>query len=433
MFRKSNRKNLTINIEESDTESAEDQFNSELETLVNSFIKSTNPNVDQFQIKEYQALISKENAYLTQLYNYMQNENYKSDLSYKFLLQNQSLKKIAEPIFFSPEINQIPVENMRNIQAEFSILKQITGTKAHKDLEIAIPKYIKRNENRYRDMLPFQYNIVNYEENPSMGSLNEDIMMTDESQALAEPQLEENKAFSSYINASFIDGPFQQDEKMFIAAQGPMKNTIHKFYSMCFIHDVKLIIMLCPFEEVGRSKCQNYLPNELNQIVQLEGDLEVVKTSEEWIVKDSLIRREIYIRKNGIIKSITHLQAIDWPDCFKPNSFTGTGTIYRLLKFIGEFRDIYPSSPVLIHCIAGTGRTGTLISIVNLVKCLSFFNYVNYDRDILPFFSVFNTVRKLREQRSGMVSSIEQYTYIYEFIQGWITKNNYEWGKEEKR
>lgn len=37
--------------------------------------------------------------------------------------------------------------------------------------------------------------------------------------------------------------------------------------------------------------------------------------------------------------------------------------------------------------------------------------------------SVFNTVRKLREQRYGMVSSIEQYKYIYEFSIEWYRKN----------
>ena len=270
-------------------------------------------------------------------------------------------------------------------------------------------------------MLPFNYNIVNYESSSSQNTQNqnEDILMSDSSQE----EISENSQAQNYINASFIDGPFLTDEKMFIATQGPMKNTVHKFYSMCFLHDVKLIVMLCPNEEIGRKKCENYLPLELNQPISLEGNLEVVKTSEEWIVQNSLIKREIYLRKNGEIKKIIHLQALDWPDCFRPNEETGNGTINRLIKYIGEVRDTFPNSPVLIHCIAGTGRTGTLISIFNLVKCLSFFDYVNYDKDILPFFSVFNTVRKLREQRSGMVSSIEQYSYIYEFIQHWINKN----------
>ena len=89
MFRKSNRKNLTINIEESDTESAEDQFNTELETLLNSFTKSISLEDKQFQIRENQALKEKRNAYLQQLYNYMESDNYRSDLSFKYLLQNQ--------------------------------------------------------------------------------------------------------------------------------------------------------------------------------------------------------------------------------------------------------------------------------------------------------------------------------------------------------
>lgn len=39
------------------------------------------------------------------------------------------------------------------------------------------------------------------------------------------------------------------------------------------------------------------------------------------------------------------------------------------------------------------------------------------------FYSVFNTVRKLREQRHMMVNDKEQYKYIYEYVCNWIQRN----------
>jgi protein tyrosine phosphatase len=48
---------------------------------------------------------------------------------------------------------------------------------------------------------------------------------------------------------------------------------------------------------------------------------------------------------------------------------------------------------------------------------------VEEDKKISPFFSVFNTVRKLREQRNGMLTSHVQYKFIYDFTIEWIRKN----------
>ena len=72
--------------------------------------------------------------------------------------------------------------------------------------------------------------------------------------------------------------------------------------------------------------------------------------------------------------------------------------------------------PIVVHCSAGIGRTGTLITLFNLMSEVD--NFVASKQEIK--ISVFNTIRKLREQRFGAVQTLEQYDYIYRFILAYI-------------
>jgi protein tyrosine phosphatase len=126
-------------------------------------------------------------------------------------------------------------------------------------------------------------------------------------------------------------------------------------------------------------------------------------------------------------KRMSSLQVLNWPDHDAPDSFTGYQTIESLLGFINELQVCFPQSPVLVHCSAGLGRTGTLIAVYNIfrsfqtLQCLN--TYLVEEQKIKPFISVFNIVRKLREQRLGMVTDEKQYEYIYKFAFDWLEKN----------
>jgi protein tyrosine phosphatase len=100
-------------------------------------------------------------------------------------------------------------------------------------------------------------------------------------------------------------------------------------------------------------------------------------------------------------------------------TFARTTQIAQLSYTVG----IYIFNYELIS--AGIGRTGTFIAIYNILKCLTVINTVNKSSQVKtsPFISIFNIVRKLREQRFGMVTDSNQYKFIYEFILDWIKKN----------
>ena len=68
---------------------------------------------------------------------------------------------------------------------------------------------------------------------------------------------------------------------------------------------------------------------------------------------------------------------------------------------------------------AGVGRSGTFISIYNIINCLE---KIKKSNNKFVFFNVFNTVRKLREQRVKMVATSEQYKFIYDCVVKWVDK-----------
>lgn len=222
---------------------------------------------------------------------------------------------------------------------------------------------------------------------------------------------------------------------MFIATQGPLNNTISKFFKLIMAKNIRLVVMLCRLEEDSRRKCECYWPTKVGCIRQFE-DVEVYLEKEEYIINNALIKREIVIKYEGIEKRVTQLQMVSWPDHNVPDEDNGYVTIETIYSYINEYRFNCNFSPVLIHCryiylfifSAGTGRSGTFIALYNILKSLNLTKIINQNFEpksnkIKPFFSVFNTVRKLREQRMGMVSSYIQYKYIYEYALEHIKRN----------
>ena len=100
-------------------------------------------------------------------------------------------------------------------------------------------------------------------------------------------------------------------------------------------------------------------------------------------------------------------------------------------------------APILVHCSAGIGRTGTMIAIYCIIEAVEWiikFNHMSnseyrneenksqinlieadFGEDLMkPRISVFGTVRRLREQRWSMVKKQVQYGFIYDFCEYYI-------------
>ena len=65
--------------------------------------------------------------------------------------------------------------------------------------------------------------------------------------------------------------------------------------------------------------------------------------------------------------------------------------------------------PVIAHCSAGVGRTGTFIAVHICLEKMKYYN--SLDQINIP-----RTVLLLRQSRNGMVQTAEQYQFIYEVL-----------------
>ena len=72
--------------------------------------------------------------------------------------------------------------------------------------------------------------------------------------------------------------------------------------------------------------------------------------------------------------------------------------------------------PTIVHCGAGIGRTGTVITLQLLLQLYKTKGHLD-ERDV-P-----RTIQKVRSQRSGMVQTEVQYNFIYEALMTFVEAN----------
>ncbi len=218
---------------------------------------------------------------------------------------------------------------------------------------------------------------------------------------------------NDYINANHVKIP--DINKEFISTQAPISNTYRDFWNMVWDQKCSTIIMLTDFVENGKLKASQYW-----------GPMNVTKsntyTSEETIdnheynlyvtlinqtnLKNSIILRAFSLSKEGESRTVAHIQYTNWVDHQTP---TSVNDIQRLIIYMSMFKTIgYISKlpgPIIIHCSAGIGRSGTFIA-------CALINYLLFNKKEV---NIPQIVSNLRKCRSGMVQTYEQYAFIYKF------------------
>uniref|UniRef100_A0A8C0BMT1 Tyrosine-protein phosphatase non-receptor type 13 n=1 Tax=Buteo japonicus TaxID=224669 RepID=A0A8C0BMT1_9AVES len=203
-----------------------------------------------------------------------------------------------------------------------------------------------------------------------------------------------------YINASFIRMPVGNEEFIYIACQGPLPTTVADFWQMVWEQNCTVIAMMTQEVEGEKIKCQRYWPDVLNKTTMINDRLRLTLVRLQQL-KGFIIRvLELEEIQTGEVRHISHLNFIAWPDHDTPSQPDD------LLTFISYMRHVHKSGPIITHCSAGIGRSGTLICIDVVLGLIS--------RDL--DFDISDLVRTMRLQRHGMVQTEDQYIFCYQVV-----------------
>uniref|UniRef100_A0A5S6QYN0 protein-tyrosine-phosphatase n=1 Tax=Trichuris muris TaxID=70415 RepID=A0A5S6QYN0_TRIMR len=249
---------------------------------------------------------------------------------------------------------------------EFELLKPVGRTLSMAAADLPC----NRIKNRFTNILPYDYSRV------KLSPVDDD-------------------EGSDYINANYISG--YNNPREYIATQGPMPSTRDDFWRMVWEQQCVAIVNLTRCVEKGREKCDQYWP--LDAKTMLYGDVEVVVLNESrlpyWTIREFLLQKG-----GGIQRRVKNFHFTAWPDFGVPDQPK------VVIDFVRLFRAQVNSvahKPVVVHCSAGVGRSGTFIALDQLLQSVR-------SADIID---VFGTVYQMRKERVWMVQSEQQYVFIH--------------------
>uniref|UniRef100_A0A0M3K473 IA2 (inferred by orthology to a C. elegans protein) n=1 Tax=Anisakis simplex TaxID=6269 RepID=A0A0M3K473_ANISI len=169
---------------------------------------------------------------------------------------------------------------------------------------------------------------------------------------------------------------------------------------------VVLIVNLANDDDDREQRCTRYWPESGSQ---LHGAFEIHLVSEHIWSEDYLVR-SFYLKnvKTNETRTITQFHYVTWPYQSVPS------TTKALLEFRRKVNKSYRghAAPIVVHCSDGIGRTGAycLLDIV-----------LNRITKGVKELNIAGSLEHLRDQRSGMVETGEQYKMVFSCLAEEVT------------
>lgn len=343
-----------------------------------------------------------------------------------------------------------------------------TGLGSVKQVQIAGIE--KGSKNRYNNIWPYEHSRVKIQRVPE-GSCD-------------------------YVNANHVQAAYSN--KRYIATQGPIPATFKDFWNVVWQQDVRVIVMLTAEQEGGQVKAHNYWsdkrfgPFHLNNLSERKASLEPSKihrhreqarpaigqrrstnpprlanfAKEATTGSPNQEQPYVIVRKFTLsnddepfarMREITQLQYSNWPDFGAPAHPTHLlGLIEQCNAVVRSVNggstsqpELDNSRPVVVHCSAGCGRTGTFCTVDSVLDMLKRQRAARQTRQSTPMEVesvekprlnnereegnwiedenidlIAKTVEDFRLQRLSMVQSLRQFVLCYESVMEWLVEQH---------
>nr|CCQ19288.1 PTP-kappa [Cotesia sesamiae Kitale bracovirus] len=215
---------------------------------------------------------------------------------------------------------------------------------------------------------------------------------------------------STYIHANFVDG--FEDKKKFICTQGPKTNTVGDFWKLVWEKDVRMIVSLTQIDCENRWCYEYWVAEEGYELLFGRYAVKTIMIKEEPGFITTLL--SIFDVTYGESRLVTYYCYSAWPSYGAPanlKEFLGfMSTVHQEQGWLLERARLQfapQPGPILVHCSAGVGRTGTFCAIDHALNCLKKTKAVSVQESVLA----------IRKMRHLSVVTLEQYKFIYKVIE----------------
>lgn len=231
-----------------------------------------------------------------------------------------------------------------------------------------------KTRNRYRDVSPFDHSRICLQLGPN-----------------------------DYINASLITA--EEAQRKYILTQGPLPSTCGHFWEMVWEQRTRGVVMLNRVIEKGSIKCAQYWPQrEEKDAIFQDTNFKVTLVSEDIKSYYTVRQLELENLSTQETREILHFHYTTWPDFGVPESPAS------FLNFLFKVRESgclnAEHGPVVVHCSAGIGRSGTFCLVDTCLLLMSL-------RKDPSSVRIRDVLLEMRRYRMGLIQTPDQLRFSY--------------------
>lgn len=227
-----------------------------------------------------------------------------------------------------------------------------------------------------------------------------------------------NNPECDYINANHISYESGSCSLHYLAAQGPIEETVVAHWEMIWENEIHVILMLTTvLDGEGYEKCFQYWPSAVDDEIDY-GDVRVVLSSETDYNGYTIRELSVFHQTEFQERTVVLVQFTAWPDHGVPDDPAEFINLLRVMQVQKRevAKALKKTVPPLIHCSAGIGRTGMfMLTEISLAMLRGAKEVVFAD-----------IVFELRKQRMNCVQTQEQFDFVVQSVSDLVSSDEFD-------